>query len=135
VDPTLLRRALANLIDNARVHGGGAVAVRVERRGEDIALEVDDAGPGVPEARRADAGRAFVPSTGGGLGLGLALVHRIATAHGGHSWIVDRPGGGARVGFQVPVIPPPPVGDVTGNGSDDPGGSDRVKSHADSGPV
>ena len=101
VDPTLMRRAVANLIDNARVHGGGAVSVRVERRGPQIAVEVDDAGPGVPADRRADAFRAFVPSSGGGLGLGLALVSRIAVAHGGGAWIADRPGGGARVGFTV----------------------------------
>jgi signal transduction histidine kinase len=102
-DPTLLRRAVANLIDNAKLHGGGAVGVRVERRGDEVAVEVDDAGPGVPAERRADAFRPFVPSSGGGLGLGLALVHRIARAHGGRAWIDDRPGGGARVGFAIPV--------------------------------
>lgn len=101
VDPTLVRRAVANLVDNARTHGGGAVAVRIERRANQIAIEVDDAGPGVPANRRADAFRAFVPSQGGGLGLGLALVSRIAVAHGGGAWIADRPGGGARVGFSV----------------------------------
>jgi signal transduction histidine kinase len=104
VDPTLVRRAVANLLDNARVHGGGAVAVRIERRAGRIAIEVDDAGPGVPADRRADAFRAFVPSAGGGLGLGLALVSRIAVAHGGGAWIGDRPGGGARVGFGVEAL-------------------------------
>jgi signal transduction histidine kinase len=103
IDPTLVRRAVANLLENARRHGGGAIAVRVERRGAQVAVEVDDAGPGVPTDRRADAFRAFVPSSGGGLGLGLALVSRIAVAHGGGAWIVDRPGGGARVGFTVGV--------------------------------
>ncbi|MGE0547662.1 MAG: ATP-binding protein [Kofleriaceae bacterium] len=106
VDPTLIRRAVANLIDNARVHGSGAIAVRIERRGGQVAIEVDDAGPGVPADRRADAFRAFVPSTGGGLGLGLALVSRIAVAHGGGAWISERPGGGARVGFTVGVSAP-----------------------------
>jgi signal transduction histidine kinase len=103
VDPTLVRRAVANLLENARVHGGGAVAIRIERRGGQIAIEVDDAGPGVAADRRADAFRAFVPSSGGGLGLGLALVSRIAVAHGGGAWISDRPGGGARVGFTIGV--------------------------------
>jgi signal transduction histidine kinase len=105
VDPTLVRRALANLLDNARIHGGGAVAVRIERRARQVAIEVDDAGPGVPPDRRADAFRAFVPSGAGGLGLGLALVSRIAVAHNGGAWITDRPGGGARVGFTVEVVP------------------------------
>jgi signal transduction histidine kinase len=107
VDPTLVRRAVANLLDNARVHGQGAVAVRIERRARQVAIEVDDAGPGVPADRRADAFRAFVPSHGGGLGLGLALVSRIAVAHNGGAWIGDRPGGGARVGFTVEVAPRP----------------------------
>ncbi len=101
IDPTLVRRAVANLVDNARVHGGGAVAVRIERRGAQIAIEVDDAGPGVPASRRADAFRAFVPSSGGG--LGLALVSRIAVAHGGGAWLSDRPGGGTRAGFTVGI--------------------------------
>lgn len=105
IDPTLVRRAVANLLENARRHGNGAVAVRVERRGAQVAIEVDDAGPGVPADRRADAFRAFVPSSGGGLGLGLALVSRIAVAHEGGAWISDRPGGGARVGFGVGVTP------------------------------
>jgi two-component system, OmpR family, sensor kinase len=100
-DPTLVRRAVANLIDNAKLHGGGVVAIRIERRAGQVAIEVDDAGPGVPAERRADAFRAFVPSSGGGLGLGLALVSRIAVAHGGGAWIADRPGGGARVGFTI----------------------------------
>ena len=108
IDPTLVRRALANLIDNAKNHGGGAVAVRAVRRGSQVAIEVDDNGPGVAKDRRADAFRAFVPSSGGGLGLGLALVSRIAVAHDGGAWIDDRPGGGARVGFTVSVAPPAP---------------------------
>jgi len=106
IDPTLVKRAVANLLDNARVHGKGAIAVRVERRAGQVAIEVDDAGPGVPADRRADAFRAFVPSSGGGLGLGLSLVSRIAVAHGGSAWIGERPGGGARVGFAVAVRPP-----------------------------
>ncbi len=62
IDPTLVRRAVANLLDNADRHGGGAVAVRVERRGDEVVVEVDDAGPGVSAERQADACRGFVPS-------------------------------------------------------------------------
>lgn len=107
IDPTLVRRAIANLIDNARVHGNGAIAVRIVQRAAQVVVEVDDAGPGVAPDRRADAFRAFVPSSAGGLGLGLALVSRIAIAHGGGAWIAERPGGGARVGFAVSIVPPP----------------------------
>jgi two-component system, OmpR family, sensor kinase len=102
VDPTLVRRAVSNLLDNAARHGGGVVAVRVHGDADEVAIEVEDAGPGVPAARRADAFTAFVPSSAGGLGLGLALVHRIAVAHGGRAWILDRRDPtGARVGFSV----------------------------------
>ncbi len=116
VDPTLVRRALANLLENAQAHGGGAVAVRVERRGDDVAVEVDDAGPGVAAgdrvrifapfergARPSDGGNVVDTGAAGGLGLGLALVARIAAAHGGRAWLDDRPGGGARAGFTVTV--------------------------------
>jgi signal transduction histidine kinase len=101
-DATLVKRAIANLIDNARVHGGGAVAVAITRRDHELEIIVEDAGPGVPLAERE---RVFEPfaraGLGGSLGLGLALVRRIAAAHGGRSWIEDRPGGGARVGFTL----------------------------------
>lgn len=105
LEPTLVRRAVANLIENAQRHGQGAVAVRVHGSPEQATIEVDDAGPGVAPERRADAFSTFVPSSGGGLGLGLALVQRIALAHGGQAWIADRPGGGARVGFSLRDLP------------------------------
>jgi len=109
VEPTLVRRAIANLLENAETHGGGAVAVRVERRDDVVAVEVDDAGPGVPAADRARMFAPFERRAGaidtrtGGLGLGLALVARIAKAHRGRAWIEERPGGGARAGFSVSV--------------------------------
>lgn len=105
IDPTLVRRAVTNLLDNAARHGGGAIAIRIVRRGGEVAVEVDDAGPGLPADRAADPFRAFVPSAGGGLGLGLSLVARIAAAHDGRAWAEPRPDGGARVGFAVAVTP------------------------------
>jgi C4-dicarboxylate-specific signal transduction histidine kinase len=78
-------------------------AVRIARRGDEVVIEVDDAGPGLPAERAADPFRAFVPSAGGGLGLGLSLIARIAAAHDGRAFAEARPGGGARVGFAVAV--------------------------------
>ena len=101
-----MRRAVANLLDNARVHGGGAVAVRIERRDGQVAIEVDDAGPACPPIAAPTRSARSCRRSGGGLGLGLALVSRIAVAHDGGAWIADRPGGGARVGFTVEVNPP-----------------------------
>lgn len=106
-DPTLLARALANLLDNAARHGGGLKALRVSRRGATIAFEADDAGPGfVP----GEEDRAFEPFNQSGvvrkravgsLGLGLSLVRRIALAHGGRAYAQNLAGGGARVGFEI----------------------------------
>ncbi len=104
-DATLIARALANLLDNAKKHGGGVTAMRIKSRPGRLAFEVEDAGPGFSgEATR----RLFQPFASGddspsSLGLGLALVRRIAEAHGGSAYAENRKEGGARVGFEVKV--------------------------------
>lgn len=105
-DPTLLLGALTNLLENARSHGTGVETLTVEARDDDVRFVVDDAGPGIPAA---DEERVFEPffhkaaadHPGGSLGLGLALVRRIAEAHGGSAFATTRPEGGGRVGFTV----------------------------------
>lgn len=116
-DPTLLARALANLIENAQHHGGGVTAVRIRDQiepdspdagaGAGICFEVEDQGPGFGEEEpeqlfesfyRGRVGRA---SGHAALGLGLALVRRIARAHDGDAWAESRAEGGARVGFSM----------------------------------
>ncbi|MFV8752942.1 sensor histidine kinase [Nannocystaceae bacterium ST9] len=104
-DPTLLGRALANLIANARAHGRGLEALRV-REGEagETCFEVEDRGPGFAPGETDSAFAAFVQGRerqGGSLGLGLSLVRRIAAAHGGRTWARNRTGTGACVGFSV----------------------------------
>lgn len=102
-DPTLIARALANLLQNARAHGGAPVGLRLERQGPALCFTVEDAGPGF---RAGEETRAFEPfykgqASTGSLGLGLALVQRIAQAHGGRAWAENRSEGGARVTFSV----------------------------------
>ncbi|MFD1811091.1 HAMP domain-containing sensor histidine kinase [Rhodococcus gannanensis] len=106
-----LERALVNLMDNADRHGGGLVAVTVRRDGEFVAIDVDDAGPGVaPEDRerifeRFTTGRPARRTAGGsGTGLGLALVAETVSAHGGTVTCGDRPGGGARFTLRLPRL-------------------------------
>lgn len=104
-DPTLVARALGNLIENARSHGGGARALRVEIDHDEVTFAVDDDGPGFDEEEIERAFDPFVRGAGSGagstLGLGLSLVQRIALAHGGTAWIRNRVGGGATVAFSI----------------------------------
>jgi signal transduction histidine kinase len=103
-DATLLGRALANLIDNAKKHGGGVEALKVKRANGHVAFEVEDHGEGFVAG---EEGRIFEPfyrrSEQGSLGLGLSLVKRIAEAHGGRAYASNRGGGGASVGVELPV--------------------------------
>lgn len=108
-DPTLLGRALANLVDNAQVHGGGLTALRVGRRDDRPCFAAEDRGPGLPADARDRLFEPFVRGDGAGkLGLGLALVQRIARAHGGDAFAEDREGGGARVGLCIADGAPEP---------------------------
>ena len=111
-DVNLLSRALANLLDNARRHGDGAVALRVSRAEGDegqVRFEVEDDGPGLAEDERAQIFERFYRGQrragASSLGLGLSLVRRIAEAHGGRAWAENRAERGARVGFSVAVPP------------------------------
>jgi signal transduction histidine kinase len=101
-DPTLIARALANLLDNARKHGGGAKRLRVRREPAAIAFEVDDDGPGFPAPGVQTSGQ----RPEGSLGLGLVLVRRIADAHRGSLTLANRPEGGARARLVVAVAAP-----------------------------
>ncbi|OSO97565.1 PAS domain-containing sensor histidine kinase, partial [Halorubrum ezzemoulense DSM 17463] len=94
-DPTLLRRAVGNLIGNAFEYGGDAPTVRVGV--DDRGLYVADDGPGLPDDERDRVELTdFGVSPGGGTGIGLATREHVAAAPG---WTleVDRcPGGGFR---------------------------------------
>jgi signal transduction histidine kinase len=115
LDPTLIARALENLLDNAARYGNGCThcAVRraepreVTRSSRVLVFEVCDSGPGFDEKALPRVFDAFYrasnksPGDSGSLGLGLALVRRIAQAHGGRAWAENLTQGGARVAFSV----------------------------------
>lgn len=101
VDPLRVEQAVGNLLDNALRHGSGVVRVTASANGGTVELSVSDQGPGFPTSfadqaferfTRADEGR-----TGGGAGLGLAIVQAIAVAHAGNAEIVPGADGGATV--------------------------------------
>ena len=94
----LVEIALRNLMENALKYSppGGTVTVNLDAGGR---IRVEDRGPGVPEALRAKVFERFWradPASGGGAGVGLALVRRVAQLHGGEARLEDRPGGGTR---------------------------------------
>ncbi|MBK8064940.1 MAG: ATP-binding protein [Betaproteobacteria bacterium] len=107
-----VRRAIANLVDNALRYAGEPVEIETRREPDRAVLEVRDRGPGIPpdqvermkqpftrlEAARSDAG---------GSGLGLAIVERVARLHGGSLELLPREGGGlvARLAFPLRTAP------------------------------
>jgi len=116
-DPDRLRQALENLLTNACKHSppGATVEVRVgqEIREEQpwAMLTVRDSGAGIPPDLLPRLFQRFAPGPGSqGLGLGLYLVHEIATLHSGTLTVESAPGQGTTFCLVVPVTPPGAVG-------------------------
>ena len=107
-DERLLRRALRNLLENAKRYGGGEITLHAARTGARIELRVCDRGPGVPEALRERIFEPFFRLPGhaereGGVGLGLALVKQIAQRHGGMVRCEANTGGGSCFVLDLPA--------------------------------
>jgi two-component system OmpR family sensor kinase len=103
----LLRRAIRNLLENARRYSAGEVTVEVKRERSQALVCVSDQGPGVPPAERERIFEPFYRLSGaseraGGVGLGLSLVRSIATRHNGSVRCEAQPGGGALFVLTVP---------------------------------
>ncbi len=108
VRPVSLARALSNLIDNALRYGGQA-RVSLIRDGAEVVFRIEDAGPGIPEARLGDVVEPFVrgeesrSAETGGTGLGLAITRNIALAHGGALRLQNLPQGGLCAELRLPA--------------------------------
>jgi signal transduction histidine kinase len=106
--PLALKRAFANLIDNAIAYGGRA-EVRLLATARDALVEIADEGPGIPVAAQEDVFRPFHrldPSRSratGGFGLGLTVARSIVRAHGGDIGLANRPTGGLAVTVSLPL--------------------------------
>ncbi len=109
VDRRRFERVIANLIDNAHYYAGGASDVRIDVEGNLLAINVDDAGSGVPIEEQESVFERFFRGRAAhdrgisrGTGLGLALVRDHVRAFGGTIRVMESPEGGAR--FQI-VLP------------------------------
>ena len=118
VDTAKVERIVDNLIGNAVKHtpAGTPIALRLERRGDDLLIVVDDAGPGIPDVHKASVFEIFdrgdkIMSNELGTGIGLSLVARFAALHGGRAWVEDTAAGGASVRVLLPdcVLAPVPT--------------------------
>jgi two-component system OmpR family sensor kinase len=106
-DRVRIEQALADLVANALEHGSRPVRISARDRDGSVELHVVDEGPGFPAEflpraferfTRADEAR-----SGGGAGLGLAIVAAIASAHGGSAHAANRTAGGADVWLSIPI--------------------------------
>jgi two-component system sensor histidine kinase KdpD len=115
LDYVEIDQVLSNLIENATkyVPPGKEIRIAARRSGHELQIEVADRGPGIPQdALR----RLFEPfyreeearRTRKGSGLGLAVAKGLVEAHGGRIWAENRPGGGARFVFTLPMRDPAP---------------------------
>jgi signal transduction histidine kinase len=112
--PEHVQRVLLNLVTNALRHtpSDGSVLVRAQRRAGELEVSVEDTGVGLSsEAQqrmferfwRGDASRT---RASGGAGLGLAIARGFVEAQGGRIWAENRPEGGARFAFTLPLAEP-----------------------------
>jgi len=106
--PLLIRRALANLLDNAIKYGGGDIQVSLRRSGNRVELGVADRGAGIPMEQREAVKRPFIRlqtarSDTDGSGLGLAIVERAARLHGGEFRLESRAEGGLQATLALPL--------------------------------
>jgi two-component system, OmpR family, sensor kinase len=103
----LLRRAVRNLLENARRYSSGPVTVELVREGAQAVVRVRDRGPGVPPAERERIFEPFYRLAGaserhGGVGLGLSLVRSITQRHQGSVSCESQEGGGACFVLRLP---------------------------------
>jgi two-component system sensor histidine kinase KdpD len=99
---------LTNLVENATKYTppGSEIAIAARQLDGEIQVEVADRGPGIPAAALA---RIFDPfyrvdgSKARGTGLGLAVAKGLIEANGGKIWVENRPDGGARFAFTLPL--------------------------------
>lgn len=120
LDPRLMRRAVSNLLDNARKYSGDTapIALRLVRAADTLIIEVIDRGEGIEAADLAQVWTPFFRAdksrtrATGGVGLGLALVRQILRLHGGDATVESEPGQRTVFRLSLPALAADP--DQTG---------------------
>jgi K+-sensing histidine kinase KdpD len=112
-DANRLVQVLVNLLSNASKFNpmGGLIVLSITQDEHWLTVAVLDSGPGLPAGRFADLFNRFVTGsqpheTQYGIGLGLSVVKSIIEMHGGQVGAENRPEGGAKVWFTIPIHPP-----------------------------
>ncbi len=107
-DPGQLRQVLLNLLRNAAesMDSGGRITLAGAPAGAVYRIAVADGGPGIPETARARLFEPFFSTKPGGMGLGLAIVQRIVSEHGGAVRVESAPGRGSCFTVELPLAPP-----------------------------
>jgi two-component system, OmpR family, sensor histidine kinase KdpD len=109
MDVVQMDQALTNLLENAIRYAppGSPISVTANRWHDDVEIKVADRGSGIPLAERVKVFQEFyrrdVEGRRGGSGLGLTIAQAVVAAHGGTMWIEETPGGGATIGFRLPL--------------------------------
>jgi two-component system sensor histidine kinase KdpD len=112
-DALLIERVLVNLLENASKYTppGSKVTVAAEVIGDQLSVSVSDDGPGLPAGREEAVFQKFTrgvrESATPGVGLGLAICRAIVESHQGKIVGANRPAGGARFTFTLPLGIPP----------------------------
>ena len=99
-----LEQILDNLIANAldALPASGSIRIGCVQQADRAVITVVDNGPGMPAQQQKLAFRRFATGDAGGIGLGLAIVDRLAVANGGSATLSDTPGSGLTVTIDVP---------------------------------
>ena len=109
MDSVLMAQVMVNVLDNALKYSpsGGIIEVAARIRENWLEIEVADQGPGIPEEYLTEVFNKFSRITRAdgtsGIGLGLTISKGIVEAHGGKIWAENRPGGGSKIVFTLPL--------------------------------
>jgi two-component system sensor histidine kinase KdpD len=115
IDALLIERVLVNLLENASKYTppGSRITMSAEVVGDQLSVSVSDNGPGLGAGREEAIFQKFTrgerESATPGVGLGLAICRAIVESHQGRIVAAQRPGGGARFTFTLPLGHPPPA--------------------------